>query len=143
MTKYGRSPWIDRFPQSRVPNHPRQRGPIESPVVVVGAGLTGCATAYAFAAAGIKVLVLEADRIGRGDTAAAFGWLSGEPGVAFGDLEKRIGLRAARRAFQAWRRAALDFAALLRRLDVRCDLAAHSSLLVATTAEQAARLKRD
>ena len=47
MTKYGTSPSIDRFPKSRVPSYPRQRGPLEIDVAIVGGGLTGCATAYA------------------------------------------------------------------------------------------------
>ena len=54
MTKYGRSPWIDRFPKSRIPSYPRFRGPLDVDVAIVGGGLTGCATAYAFAAAGVK-----------------------------------------------------------------------------------------
>ena len=70
MTRYGRSPWVDRFPASRVPSYPRHRTPLTTrfDVVIVGGGLTGCATAYAFAAAGIKVALLEADRVGRGTT---------------------------------------------------------------------------
>ena len=60
MTTYNRSPWIDSFPKSRVPSFPRHRGTIQTDVVIVGGGLTGCATAYAFAAAGIKVVVVDA-----------------------------------------------------------------------------------
>ena len=67
MTKYGRSPWIDQFPKSRVPAFPRQRGAMKTGVVIVGGGLTGCATGYAFAAAGVKVVLLEAEqRVGKG-----------------------------------------------------------------------------
>ena len=29
MTKYGRSPWVDQFPKSRVPSYPRPRTPID------------------------------------------------------------------------------------------------------------------
>ena len=130
-TRYGQSPWIDRFPKSRVPAHPRYRGTTKTDVVVVGGGLTGCATAYAFAAAGVKVVLLEAGQIGRGTTAHQSGWVSEEPGVRFADLEKAIGARGAGRAFQIWRRAALDFAALLRRLEVKCDLQPHPALTVA------------
>ena len=54
-----------------------------------------------------------------------------------------IGLRLARHAFHAWRRAALDFSALLRRLDIACHLEPQSALTVAFTPEQAARLKRE
>ena len=143
MTRYGRSPWIDRFPKSRVPSYLRHGGTGPAPVVIIGGGLTGCATAYAFAAAGVKAMLLEAGQIGRGNTAAASGWIAEEPGVPFDGLEKAIGLRATRRAWHAWHRAALDFAALLRRLDIKCGLEEHGIVTVALTSEQAARLKRD
>jgi len=143
VTKYGRSPWLDQFPKSRIPSYPKHRGPMQSDVVIVGGGLTGCATAYAFAAAGLKVTLLEADRLGRGGTGAASGWIATEPGVPFAQLERTVGLRSARKAWQAWRRAALDFAALLRRLDIRCALEEHDSVLVARSPEEALRLKRE
>ena len=143
MTKYGRSPWIDQFPKSRMPSHPTHKGAQTTEVVVVGGGLTGCTAAYAFAAAGVKVVLLEAARLGRGNTAAAAGWISEEPGIAFPDLAKIAGLRGARRAFQGWRRAGLDFAALLRRLDVKCSLEAHPTVTVGTTPEQGLRLKKE
>ena len=141
MTKYGRSPWIDNVPKSRVPAYPRHRGATQRSVVIVGGGLTGCATAYAFAAAGVNVVLVEADQIGRGSTGSAAGVIAGDPGVSFVDLDKAVGLRAARSAFQSWRRAARDFAALLRRLGVKCDLQSASAATVAVTAEQVARLK--
>src|SRR5919202_5766620 len=112
-TKYGVSPWLYQFPKSRIPSYPRYRGSAELPVVIVGGGLTGCATAYAFAAAGEKPLLLEAGQIGRGTSAAGAGWISENPGITFSDLDQALGLRAARYAFQLWRRSALDFAALL------------------------------
>ena len=146
MTKYGRSPWLDQFPKSRVPSYPRHRGTgaVEVvDVVIVGGGLTGCATAYAFASAGAKVMLLEAEQIGRGTTALSSGWISEDTGVPFGDLEKAIGRRNARYAWQVWRRAALDFATLLRRLEIKCHLEERGSVTVALTPEQLIRLKRD
>jgi glycine/D-amino acid oxidase-like deaminating enzyme len=143
MIHYGRAPFLDRFPRSRVPSYPRHKGPLSSDVVVVGGGLTGCAAAYAFAAAGIQVTLVEAGRIGQGATGAVAGWISEDPGVGFVELEKLMGVRLARHAFQAWRRAALDFAALLRRLDIQCHLESHSALTVALSPEQIARLKKE
>ena len=143
MTRYNRSPWLDQYPKSRVPAYPRHRGALGSDVVIIGGGLTGCATAYALAAAGAKVMLLEGGRIGRGVTAAAAGWIAAEPGVTFAQLENTVGLRSARRAWHAWRRAALDFAALLRRLDIKCALEAHDSVLVARSPEEAVHLKRE
>ena len=143
MTKYNRTPWIDQFPKSRVPSLPRHRGSHQTDVVIIGGGLTGCVIAYAFAAAGVKVVLLEAEQIGRGTTGRAPGWISEEPGVPFADLEKTIGVRSARHAWQSWRRASLDFAALLRRLDVKCYLESRPAATVAATPEQAAHLKRE
>jgi len=143
VTKYDRSPWLDAFPASRVPSHPKYKGAGHTGVVVVGAGLTGCLTAYALAAAGVKVIVLEADRVGRGATAFASGWISEDPNVPFHTVEQAIGLRAARRAWQAWRRAALDFTALLKRLDVKCHLDERGSVTIAATPEQTAILRKD
>ena len=91
MIHYGRAPFLDQFPRSRVPSYPRHSGPSSSEVVVVGGGLTGCAAAYAFAAAGIQVTLVEADRLGGGATHAVPGWISEDPGVGFVDVEKLIG----------------------------------------------------
>src|SRR5438105_2575286 len=143
MTKYGRSPWIDRFPKSRIPSYPRFRGPLDVDVAIVGGGLTGCATAYAFAAAGVNVALLEADRIGHGSSGRAAGWIADDPGIPFFDLERALGGRAARRAWTAWRRAALDFTALIRRLGIKCDLEPRPTVTLALSAEQIARVRRE
>ncbi len=142
-TRYGRSPWIDGFPASRLRTYPRQRGPLHTDIAIVGGGATGCATAYAFAAAGVKVALVEADRIGRGGSGTSIGWIADDPGVSFITLEKQCGVRHARRVFQAWRRAALDFSALIRRLDLKCHLDACASVHAALGSEQAARLARE
>jgi glycine/D-amino acid oxidase-like deaminating enzyme len=142
-TRYGRSPWVDLYPKSRIPSYPRHREPVDVEVAIIGGGLTGCTVAYAFAAAGIKVALFEADRLGRGASGSASGWIADDPGTSFADAAKAIGLRAARHAWQSWRRAALDFTALLRRLDVKCHLEACPALRIAVTPEDAARLKKE
>jgi glycine/D-amino acid oxidase-like deaminating enzyme len=143
MTKYGRSPWIDNCPKSLVPQHPKQRGSLQADVVVVGGGLAGCMTAYAFAAAGIRVVVLEENRIGQGSSGFSSGWISDDPGISFQEVEDALGLRAARHGWQSWRRAALDFISLVKRLDLKCRFEQRGALLVAVTPEQAVRLKKE
>jgi glycine/D-amino acid oxidase-like deaminating enzyme len=143
MTSYGRSPWIQQFPKTRVPSYPRHRGGANADVVIIGGGLTGCATAYALSAAGVKVTLLEASQVGRGSSGSSTGWLNDDPGVGFADFEKAFGLRQATRAFQLWRRSSLDFAALMRRLDVKCFIEPHAAVTVAATPEQALHVKRE
>ena len=130
-TRYGISPWVDRFPASRVPDFARLRGNHTFDAVIIGAGLTGSVTAYVCAAAGLKTLVLEAERIGRGSSGRSAGLLLPEPGPAFRDVELAHGLRAARTTFESWRHAALDGAAMLRRLNIKCGLQPVAPLIVA------------
>jgi glycine/D-amino acid oxidase-like deaminating enzyme len=130
-TRYGVSPWIYQFPDSRRPDLPRPKGELTADVVIVGGGLTGCATAYACAMAGVKTLVLEGARLGHGSSGRSAGLLLPDPGPSFRDIAQAHGLRAARTAFQSWRRATLDAAALLRRLGIRCGLDPQDALIVA------------
>jgi glycine/D-amino acid oxidase-like deaminating enzyme len=129
-TRYGDSSWIDLLPSQRRPEYPRLRGAQTADVVIVGGGITGCATAHACAAAGLKAVLLEADRIGHGITARGAGLLLPDPGPTFRDIEQAHGLRTARVAFESWRRAALDGAAVLRKLNITCGLEAAVPLIV-------------
>ena len=129
-TRYGQSAWSSAFPDSRRPNHPKLRGEHARDVVIIGAGLTGVATAYACAMAGLKTTVLEADRIGSGAAGRSAGLLLPEPGPAFRDIQQAHGLRSARTIFESWRRASLDAAALVRRLSIPCGVQPFASVTI-------------
>jgi glycine/D-amino acid oxidase-like deaminating enzyme len=133
------SPWLDA---GRIPSYPRFQGDRSADVVVIGAGLTGCAIAYASATAGFDTLLLEAARVGQGCTGRSSGLLSPEPGPAFREVVAEHGMRAARRIFEAWRRGALDGAAVLRRLKISCQLTPRESLLI-TRGEDERMLRRE
>lgn len=129
-TRYGSSPWVHALTSTR-PAYPRFRGDRTADVVVVGAGLTGCAVAHACAKAGLDTVVLEAARIGQGSTGRGAGLLATEPGPMFRDVVAAHGLRAARRIFESWRRGAADGASLLRGLRIRCQLSPRDTLVMA------------
>ena len=135
--------WLDRFPKSRRPSYPRFRGRAETGVAVIGGGLTGAACAWSFAAAGVKAIVLEGQRVGAAATAGSTGIVREDFDAAFGETARAYGLRAARLLWQGMRRGALDFAAALRRLGIRCDLTPQDLLLVAREAESARALRRE
>lgn len=135
--------WFDRFPKSRRASYPRHRGHLDTSVVIIGGGLTGAACAAAFAAAGVKSVVLEADRIGAGSTAGSPGLVREDFDVPFQATAAAHGLRAARILWQGMRRAALDFGAALRRYGIRCDLAPQDLLLLAGAADGPKGLRRD
>ncbi len=116
------------------------KGALERDVVIIGGGLAGCAAAYACAAAGVRAVVLEADRVGQHAAGRSAGLLLPDPGPTLRDVSQAHGLRGARTVFQTWRRATLDAAALLRRLGIKCGLDAHDALVAAPReAEKALR----
>jgi glycine/D-amino acid oxidase-like deaminating enzyme len=129
QTRYGQSPWIAALSASKRPSFPRLRGEHDAELVIIGAGLTGCATAVACAMAGMKPLVIEADRVGMA-AGRGSGLLLPDPGPSFRDITKRHGMRAAKLVFGTWRRGALDAAAQLRRLSISCNLEPRESLIV-------------
>lgn len=136
-TRYGVSPWVDQVPTRKRLDLPRFSASAARsltgstiPVVIVGGGLAGCCTAYALAASGVKVVLLEADRVGMGGAARGPGILQAEAATSFRDLYERNGLRAARAMFEASRRAVLDLAATARRLGIKADVEIHDALRV-------------
>lgn len=131
--------FLDSFPRTRRPDYSRHRGDIRTRVAIVGGGLTGCACAAAFAAAGIKVVLLEADRIGAGATAGSAGLLRQDLDASFHASVSAHGVRTARHVWQGFRRASLDFAAALRRLNIRADLAPQDVLFFTREGSEPAR----
>jgi glycine/D-amino acid oxidase-like deaminating enzyme len=142
-TRHGVSYWLDRYPKARQPSYPRLRGDVDTQVAIVGGGLTGCAAACAFAMAGVRVVLLEADRLAQGNTGGCPGLLRLEPAVPFVSLQERHGLRAARMAWRAFRRAGLDLGATIRRLRIRCEFVPDAALRVGLTAAEERPLKRE
>jgi glycine/D-amino acid oxidase-like deaminating enzyme len=129
-TRYGVPYWLDRYPKARQPSYPRHRGALDVQVAILGGGLTGCSIAYVFAAAGVRVALLEANRVGQGGSASCPGLLRLEPAVPFETLKTRHGARVARHFWQSFRRAGLDMAATIRRLRIRCELVPDAALRI-------------
>ena len=100
-TRYGVSPWIENVPRPRRPDFPRLRGPISADVVILGGGLTGCATAYAAAASGLTTVLVEGERIGQSGAGRSAGLMLAEPGPSFKEVTASQGLRLARRIFES------------------------------------------
>jgi glycine/D-amino acid oxidase-like deaminating enzyme len=94
----------------------------EADVAIVGGGITGCLAAHALAHAGLRVIVLEADRIGRGSTAASTALIMQEPDVDFRDLAKRHGNAHTRSVWMWSRRSVRGFTTLLRRNHIDASL---------------------
>ncbi|HEY8534811.1 MAG TPA: FAD-binding oxidoreductase [Vicinamibacterales bacterium] len=141
--RHGLSPWAASLRPARRRAFPRLTSSLEIPVVIVGGGLTGCATAYALSAAGVRVVLLEGDQLAGGATSRASGLLLARPEAAYLELERRHGRRIARALWQDTRRAALDAQATLRRLKIRSGLATYDAVLAARAPDDVKVLRRE
>ena len=134
--------WFDAFPKTRRPSFPRFRGAHEARIAIVGGGLTGVSCALAFAGAGIRVVLLEANLIGAGATAGMDGLLREGFNGSVHESVARHGVRTTRALWEGARRGSLEFAAALRRLDVRCHLTPMDVLTIAPARPDAGKALR-
>jgi glycine/D-amino acid oxidase-like deaminating enzyme len=134
--------FVDAVPARRRPDYPRYRGDSSTGVVIIGGGLTGAACALAFATAGVRVTLLEAERMGAGATGASAGLLRHDFDASFQAAASQHGLRAARHLWDSARRASLDAATALRRLRIKCGLAPQDLVELTRDGQEAARRLR-
>lgn len=121
---------MDAVPAKKRPEFPTFRGVVTHPVVIAGGGMSGAMTAYACAAAGLKVILVEAGRVGGGGTAQATGMLSGEAATSYREVEARHGRRAARAMFAAMESAPRDLAVAVRRLGLKAGFSLAPALRI-------------
>ena len=112
-------------------------------IAIVGGGLTGASCAISFAAAGVDVVLLEAESVGGGMAAGDAGLLREGFAGAFTEAAASHGLRTSRAIWDTMRRGSLDFAAALRRYRVRCDLEAQTLITFAIGSDGGRQLRRE
>lgn len=143
MPGYGARYWAERTADNRRRAYPKFKGSQTADAVVIGGGLTGAAVAYALAQAGVDVILLEAERLASGSTAAGLGAVLPQPDALYRAVEEVAGRRVARTAWSEARRSAREFGAVLRKLPIKCDITESALVINARTQEDAAELRRD
>jgi glycine/D-amino acid oxidase-like deaminating enzyme len=141
--RVGRSIWLPSAPPQRFSTFPRLRGRHDADVAIVGGGITGATIAAAFASAGVRAAVVEAQLIGRGSTAASTALLLRRPDAGAGALVERYGRRDGAKMWRDSERAAREFVATLRERDIDCDLTVRDSIYYARDAASASLLQRE
>ena len=90
--------------------------------VVIGAGICGILTAYFLAQKGQKVIVVEADRIGSGQTKNTTAKITSQHGLFYSKLIKTHGIDAARSYADANQKAVRQYIDLSASLSIPCDI---------------------
>lgn len=137
----GRTIWLGRTPTA--PRYPALRGHHDTEIAIVGGGMTGAMIAEAFTQIGARVIVVEANRIGYGSTAANTALLLQEPDYDLADLSEKYGSKDARRIWELSRAAARDFITTIRRLKIKCDLRELDSIYYTLDDDRAKTLQQE
>ena len=136
--KHG-SVWLDDPGRRREPA-PALEGDAEADVVLVGAGIAGLTTALLAARAGMRVVVLEARRIGDGTTGYTTGKVTTQHSLIYARLVEWAGIDRARQYADA-NRAGVDLVAdLAEELDIDCS-PTRADALVYTTSDEARSIR--
>lgn len=96
-------------------------GDMEVPVVVIGAGLAGILTAYYLKQEGIRAVVLEADRIGSGQTKNTTAKITSQHNLIYSRLIRTFGCRMAEHYARANEAAIGEYERLVREKGIDCD----------------------
>jgi len=141
--RVGRSVWLDRSSTIRRTRYPTLRGELSVDVAIVGGGITAAVAAYFFSEAGIRVAVLEADRVASGSTAASTALLMQEPDKDLCELGRRYGRKRARATWRALYEATGDCLATIRQLKIDCDLHERQSVYYTLDTEKVQMLRQE
>ena len=118
-------------------------------VAIVGGGIVGIATAYRLKQAGLRVSVIEADRIVTGTTGHTTAKLTAGHGLIYTHLEKHFGQADARRHAEASEWGIAEVERLSTELAIECDFERRANVIytenereVEPLREEAAAAKR-
>ena len=120
----------------RAQGHPRLAGEVRVDVAVIGGGITGVTTAYLLKRAGKKVAIIEARRIGQGETGRTTAHLTVAMDQRYRSIMSKFGNAGARAVFDSQRAALQRIEALVGELSIDCQFERVPGYLFGETDEQ-------
>ena len=107
-------------------------GDMEVPVVIIGAGLAGILTGYYLKQAGMKAILLEADRIGGGQTKNTTAKITSQHGLIYSRLIRTFGIGMAKHYAQINEAAIEEYERLILEKGIACDFVRCPACLYST-----------
>ncbi len=114
-------------------------GDMETEVAVIGGGMAGILTAYYLQKKGKEVIVLEADRIGSGQTSGTTAKITSQHNLIYGKLIGQVGMDQARQYASANQAAIREYKHLIQKHAIFCDFVELPSYLYSTTMSEPLR----
>lgn len=126
-----------------IPKRPVLPGNMEADTVIIGGGLTGILTAYYLQQSGKECVVLEADRIGGGQTAHTTAKVTSQHNLIYQKLMKAIGKERAAQYAKANEQAIRAYRDLIDKYGIDCDWRTSDAYLYTRKDDKQARALRD
>lgn len=111
--------WIESTPET---SYPSLTEDINTDVAIVGAGIVGITCAYLLAREGLKVVIIEADRILQGTTGHTTAKISSQHALIYDKLRNQMGEEKARQYADANQKAIQFIADTAAEKGIDCDL---------------------
>ncbi|OEH84155.1 (2Fe-2S)-binding protein [Desulfuribacillus stibiiarsenatis] len=115
----------------------------ETDVVIVGGGITGITTAYLLAKEGVKVTLLEADRLLNGTTGHTTAKLTAQHDLIYDEYMNHFGRTKARLYYEANKDAIQFVKDIINEQKIDCDFSEQDAYLYATTDQYAENIEKE
>lgn len=112
-----KSIWMD---STLIPRRNSLTGNKRTEVVIIGAGMAGILTAFYLQRHGVHVVVLEANRIGSGQSGFTTAKITSQHNLIYHKLEKSVGKESARLYGKANQLAVEEYGKLIKRYSIQC-----------------------
>ncbi|MDO9522069.1 MAG: FAD-dependent oxidoreductase [Pseudohongiella sp.] len=132
--------WNDTARQT---NYPTLSADLETDIVIIGGGIVGVTTARLLADQGIRVVVLEAQKIGRQATGRSTAKVTSQHGLLYQKLEHKFNLRQALIYAEAQEYGLAEIRRLTEKYNIDCDLEQADAYTYTCLAEHRAELEKE
>lgn len=126
-----------------LPNFPTLDEDIQVDVAVVGGGITGITAAYLLAKEGVKVALLEADRLLNGSTGHTTAKITAQHNLFYDELIQHTGKLHAKRYYESNRDAIRLIEETAKTLGVDCEFTPQDAYVYAVTDKYAEKVEKE
>ena len=126
-----------------LPEFPRLDEDIQVDVVIVGGGITGLTSAYLLVNEGLKVALLEADKLLNGTTGHTTAKITAQHDLIYDEFLQNFGRTTARLYYEANTEALNFIKETIGEHGIDCDFSEEDAYLYATTDEYARKIEKE
>jgi glycine/D-amino acid oxidase-like deaminating enzyme/nitrite reductase/ring-hydroxylating ferredoxin subunit len=141
MANHMRAIWDDD--SAAAPGYPRLTGEVRADVAIIGGGITGVTAAWLLERAGKRVALLEARRIGEGETGRTTAHLTSAMDQRYRSIMAKFGADGARGVFQSQQAAIARIESLVNELGVDCGFQRLAGYLYTENPEEVSEIEQE